>query len=45
MGRPIRGCIGVWAFLKVLVRNGIGLKVKEINLAIKNCYMRNITYL
>ncbi len=26
-----------------LVRNGIGLKVKEINLAIKNCYMRNIT--
>ena len=26
-----------------LVRNGIGLKVKEINLALKNCYMRNIT--
>jgi len=26
-----------------LVRNGIGLKVKEIPLALKNCYIRNIT--
>lgn len=26
-----------------LVRNGVGLKVKEIPLALKNCYMRNIT--
>ncbi len=26
-----------------LIRKGEGLKVKEINLALKNCYMRNIT--
>lgn len=26
-----------------LIRNGVGLKVKEIPLALKNCYMRNIT--
>lgn len=26
-----------------LVRNGIGLKIKEISLALKNCYIRNIT--
>lgn len=26
-----------------LIRNGIGLKVKELALALKNCYMRNIT--
>ena len=26
-----------------LVRNGVGLKVKELPLALKNCYIRNIT--
>lgn len=26
-----------------LVRNGVGLKIKEIPLALKNCYIRNIT--
>ncbi len=26
-----------------LIRNGIGLKVKELRLALKNCYIRNIT--
>ena len=26
-----------------LVRNGVGLKIKEVPLALKNCYMRNIT--
>ena len=37
---------GKWDRTKIyydLVRNGIGLKVKEIGLALKNCYMRNIT--
>lgn len=35
-----------WDRVKVyydLVRNGVGLKVKEIPLALKNCYIRNIT--
>lgn len=35
-----------WDRIKIyydLVRNGVGLKVKEIPLALKNCYMRNIT--
>lgn len=26
-----------------LIRNGVGLKVKELPLALKNCYIRNIT--
>ena len=26
-----------------LIRNGVGLKIKEIPLALKNCYIRNIT--
>lgn len=26
-----------------LIRNGIGLKIKEVRLALKNCYIRNIT--
>ncbi len=26
-----------------LIRNGVGLKIKEIPLALKNCYMRDIT--
>ncbi len=37
---------GMWDRTKIyydLVRNGVGLKVKEIPLALKNCYMRNIT--
>lgn len=35
-----------WDRVKIyydLVRNGVGLNVKEIPLALKNCYMRNIT--
>lgn len=39
-------CEGMWDRTKIyydLVRNGVGLKVKEIPLALKNCYMRNIT--
>jgi len=35
-----------WDRVKIyydLVRNGVGLKVKEIPLALKNCYIRNIT--
>lgn len=35
-----------WDRIKVyydLVRNGTGLKIKEIPLALKNCYIRNIT--
>lgn len=35
-----------WDRVKIyydLVFNGIGLKIKEIPLALKNCYMRNIT--
>lgn len=35
-----------WDRIKVyydLVRNGVGLKIKEIPLALRNCYMRNIT--
>lgn len=26
-----------------LIRNGVGLQIKELNVALKNCYMRNIT--
>ncbi len=35
-----------WDRIKVyydLIRNGVGLKIKEIPLALKNCYIRNIT--
>lgn len=35
-----------WDRVKIyydLIRNGIGLKIKEIPLALKNCYIRNIT--
>ncbi|HBA38021.1 MAG TPA: phosphoglycerate mutase (2,3-diphosphoglycerate-independent) [Firmicutes bacterium] len=35
-----------WDRIKIyydLVRNGVGLKIKDISLALKNCYMRNIT--
>lgn len=35
-----------WDRIKIyydLIRNGVGLKVKEIPLALKNCYIRNIT--
>ena len=35
-----------WDRIKIyydLVRNGVGLKIKEISLALKNCYIRNIT--
>ncbi len=35
-----------WDRIKIyydLVRNGVGLKIKEIPLALKNCYIRNIT--
>lgn len=37
---------GMWDRTKIyydLVRNGTGLKIKEIPLALKNCYMRDIT--
>ncbi len=37
---------GKWDRTKIyydLIRNGIGLKIKEIPLALKNCYIRNIT--
>lgn len=37
---------GKWDRTKIyydLVRSGIGLKVKELRLALKNCYIRNIT--
>lgn len=37
---------GKWDRTRVyydLVRNGVGLKIKEIPLALKNCYIRNIT--
>lgn len=37
---------GKWDRTKIyydLIRNGVGLKVKEIDLALKNCYIRNIT--
>lgn len=37
---------GKWDRIKVyydLIRNGVGLNVKEIPLALKNCYIRNIT--
>ncbi len=37
---------GKWDRTKIyyeLIRNGIGLKVKELRLALKNCYIRNIT--
>lgn len=37
---------GKWDRIKIyydLIRNGIGLKIKEIPLALKNCYIRNIT--
>ncbi len=36
----------MWDRVKIyyeLIRNGVGLKVKEIPLALKNCYIRNIT--
>lgn len=35
-----------WDRIKIyydLVRNGVGLKIKDISLALKNCYLRNIT--
>lgn len=35
-----------WDRVKIyydLIRNGVGLKVKEVPLALKNCYIRNIT--
>lgn len=37
---------GKWDRTKIyydLIRNGVGLKIKEIPLALKNCYMRDIT--
>lgn len=37
---------GKWDRIKVyydLIRNGVGLKIKEMPLALKNCYIRNIT--
>ncbi len=37
---------GKWDRIKIyydLIRNGVGLKVKEVPLALKNCYIRNIT--
>lgn len=37
---------GKWDRVKIyydLVRNGVGLRIKEVPLALKNCYIRNIT--
>lgn len=37
---------GKWDRTKIyydLIRNGVGLKVKELRLALKNCYIRDIT--